>query len=345
MARRCRWPPLNSRGRRSAQSGGSPPAPSVPARAGGARRAGQPRTTSGSATISAARMPGFNVPAASWKTICTLRVQADFAGVRLLEARQAPRQGGFARAGFPHQRHRGARRDVEIDAVERRGRAAVALDEPARFSDRFSRHGGSTDAPPGGAETPHAVRSAQRGAKGQPGAGAAGSGGAPGMARAADAHRPGRGRPPARGYRDGAAPARPPRTPSSTMRPAYITKTRSARPARAAGLCVTSSMAQARSLQSREHRQDFGLHDGVERGGGLVRHHQRRLERHRLRDRHPLALASAQLVGVGIDDARGVARGRPRRAPRGMLAHPAARPAAMGAHHFGRPGPPPASRG
>ena len=69
--------------------------------------AGTPRMASGSATISAARMRGLRVPAASWKTKLDRAGGRDnFAGVGLFEARQAARERGFAGAGLTYQRGR-----------------------------------------------------------------------------------------------------------------------------------------------------------------------------------------------------------------------------------------------
>ena len=49
-----------------------------------------------------------------------------------------------------------------------------------------------------------------------------------------------------------------------------------------------------------QHLEDLGLHGHVERGGRLVGHQDLRLRRERDGDHHPLAHATAELMGIGI---------------------------------------------
>ncbi len=51
-------------------------------------------------------------------------------------------------------------------------------------------------------------------------------------------------------------------------------------------------------LQQLEH---LGLNHHIERGGGLVRDHERRVARQSHRDHHPLLLPAGELVGVIVD--------------------------------------------
>ena len=94
--------------------------------------------------------------------------------------------------------------------------------------------------------------------------------------------------------------------PDSTMRPRYITTTRShsahARPMS----CVMKISARPwRLLQLHEHLQHLGTHGYVQRGHGLVAHQALGLEHHRRRDHDALALAPRQLVRVPVPVAFG----------------------------------------
>jgi len=55
-----------------------------------------------------------------------------------------------------------------------------------------------------------------------------------------------------------------------------------------------------------EELQDFLLRCGIERRGRFIGNEEGRPTGDRLRDQHPLALAAAQLVGIGAGDACGV---------------------------------------
>ena len=86
----------------------------------------------------------------------------------------------------------------------------------------------------------------------------------------------------------------------STTNPAYITHTRWVMSATTPRSWVMSSTAVpvARG-QVADEVHHLCLDGHVERGRGLVRDEQPRLERERHRDHHPLAHAAAHLVGVG----------------------------------------------
>ena len=82
---------------------------------------------------------------------------------------------------------------------------------------------------------------------------------------------------------------------------------RSARPASRAGLWVMRIMARPKLLpKGTEELQDFLLRCGVERRGRFIGNDEGRPAGDGLRDEHPLALAAAQLVGVGAGNAFGV---------------------------------------
>ena len=87
--------------------------------------------------------------------------------------------------------------------------------------------------------------------------------------------------------------------PSSTIRPRYMTATRSAMFHARPRSCVTTSIADARLAHEPQHqREDLAAHRGVERGDRLVGDEQARLEHHRARDHHALALPARELVRV-----------------------------------------------
>ena len=67
-------------------------------------------------------------------------LKADFAGVRLVDARQDFYQRGLARAVLAEQRMDFAASDVEIDVVERE-RSGEALGEAGDVEQRFGRRG------------------------------------------------------------------------------------------------------------------------------------------------------------------------------------------------------------
>ena len=144
-------------------------------------------------------------------------------------------------------------------------------------------------------------RSGHRGANAQPG-GSWPSGGTVALdgaqARARRAARDRRHQPPGvgmlriarTGLRTGAC---------STIRPAYITATRSAISATTPRSWVMSRSARPSSRWSvAQQVEDLGLDRDVERGGRLVGDDQRRLAGERHRDERPLAHAARQLVRV-----------------------------------------------
>ena len=78
--------------------------------------------------------------------------------------------------------------------------------------------------------------------------------------------------------------------------------------------------------QVAQQLQDLCLHRHVERCGGFVGDQHPRVERERLGDHRPLALAARQLVRVGIDPARGIGdldqlEQLDRPTPRGLRCH------------------------
>ena len=89
---------------------------------------------------------------------------------------------------------------------------------------------------------------------------------------------------------------------SSTIFPAYITSTRSVRPA----MTPMSWVMRTTAIPSCWRRlvdevEDLGLDGDVEGGGGLVGDEQLRLAGQRHGDHHPLAQAAGELVGVGVE--------------------------------------------
>ena len=88
--------------------------------------------------------------------------------------------------------------------------------------------------------------------------------------------------------------------PLSTIRPAYMTASRSHVSASTArSWLMRISASPSSRAQPREQVEHLRLHDHVERGGRLVGDHQRRPARERERDHRPLALAARELVRVG----------------------------------------------
>ena len=88
----------------------------------------------------------------------------------------------------------------------------------------------------------------------------------------------------------------------STMRPAYITATRSAISATTPRSCVMSSSARSSSrLQLAQQVEDLRLDRDVERRRRLVGDEQRRLAGERHRDQHALPHAAGQLMRIVVD--------------------------------------------
>ena len=78
-------------------------------------------------------------------------------------------------------------------------------------------------------------------------------------------------------------------------------------------------------VQAAQPLAQLGAHLGVERAERLVEQQHARLDRERARQRHPLALAARELVGVALgvaaeaDDAEQLVDARARRASFGCL--------------------------
>ena len=163
------------------------------------------------------------------------------------------------------------------------------------------RHGG----------TPHlqiAMRRGQRGANAQPGGSAARFGTTPSIAFRRAPALPPESTPAARACTGAPARGRSSRTgPSSTMRPAYITATRSAISAITPRSWVMSSSDRSNcALHLAQQVEDLRLHGDVERGGRLVGDDERRLAGQRHGDHHALAHAARQLVRVVVDALLGI---------------------------------------
>ena len=94
---------------------------------------------------------------------------------------------------------------------------------------------------------------------------------------------------------------------SSTIWPAYITKTRSATSATTPRSWVISTTARSRSrLRSVDQPQDLRLHRDVERGRRLVGDQHVGLQCQRHRDHHALPHAAGELVRVAAHPALGI---------------------------------------
>ena len=274
MASRCRWPPLSSSGRRPRPGGRRRrPSPSARARASGARRgAPRPAMSSGSDTISAAVSRGSSAAAESWRmswTRCAEGAQAAAAQRRagrrrrtrsprrrLLQPGQAARERGLARAGLADQRQRRARarsgrrraalRPARVTRGARRPAQAADVQSGASASMRTQRtwRPASVSAAPADARR-SGTRSAQRGSKAHPAPGGR-VGGAPGWAPANAGRRaPGRRAKSPRVYGCSGRRRPAPESPTSTMRPAYMTTTRRASAASDAQVVARHEHGQA----------------------------------------------------------------------------------------------------
>ncbi len=92
--------------------------------------------------------------------------------------------------------------------------------------------------------------------------------------------------------------------PSSTILPAYMIASRSETSTSTDRSWVMKSMERPRSCCSDfRSSQDLRLHHHVERRGGLVGDHQRRVACERHRDHHALLLAARELVRIVVDPA------------------------------------------
>ena len=92
--------------------------------------------------------------------------------------------------------------------------------------------------------------------------------------------------------------------PSSTIRPAYITATRSVTWARTERSWVMTIRARFLLAELCQEVQDLGLYHDVERRRWLVGDHQRRVARQGHGDHDPLAHAAGELVRVVASPAR-----------------------------------------
>ena len=110
----------------------------------------------------------------------------------------------------------------------------------------------------------------------------------------------------------------------STMRPAYMTATRSAISAMTPRSCVMSSIERLnRAAHVSQQIEDLRLHGDVERRRRLVGNEQRRFGGEGQRDHRPLPQAAAQLVRILAQPALpGPARARPRATRRRVRARP-----------------------
>ena len=114
--------------------------------------------------------------------------------------------------------------------------------------------------------------------------------------------------------------------PSSTIRPRYMTSTRSHSSATTLRLCVIRiSVSPCSCAQAREQLDDLQLDGHVERRGRLVGDQQARARRERVGDHHALAHAARELVRVAASTRSG--RGARRRASRSTATWRAARAA------------------
>ena len=105
--------------------------------------------------------------------------------------------------------------------------------------------------------------------------------------------------------------------PSSTIRPAYITATRSAISATTPKSCVMSSSARPnRALQLAQQVEDLRLDGDVERRRRLVGDHERRIAGERDGDHRPLPHAAGQLMRIVADARRRLGNAAPPRAAR-----------------------------
>ena len=117
-----------------------------------------------------------------------------------------------------------------------------------------------------------------------------------------------------------------PTAPISTMRPAYMTATRSAVSAITPMSCVTSMIAVPCSRDSRlQQRDDLRLHRDIERGRRFVGDDQLRIGGERQRDHHALAHAAGELVRIMRRCAPRPRAGRLRQQRDGALRAPRAR--------------------
>ena len=181
----------------------------------------------------------------------------------------------------------------------RGGRAPRAPRAPAAPPSTARRRAGSAAR----SCSPAAARAATAAGPGSSSGGAAAAGRGAGSSRAA---------PRCRGAARSANSS--PFGPSSTIRPAYITQTRSATSATTPMSCVIRTIAEPKSrAQLADQRQDLRLDRDVERRRRLVGDQQVGVARERHRDHRALAHAARELVRVVVDAplrARGCRRRR-----------------------------------
>ena len=137
MPIRCRWPPENAFGKRSACSGSSPTSSiSSSTRRPIARAVGPPSARSGSARMSKTVRRGSSDPIGSWNTICSRRRRSrsaarprrlgdvdaadpDGAVLRPAQVHDLEQRGGLAAPGLAHQAEGLALPDVQVDLRHR----------------------------------------------------------------------------------------------------------------------------------------------------------------------------------------------------------------------------------
>ena len=232
----------------------------------------------------------------------------------------------LAGAGFADEAKRFAAADVEADVVDGTHRAvgwAEVLLEAAHGASSAALRRSSLRPLAGSANVRACARpstsggiggfalrrraSPQRGANAQPGSGSSGlatwpgsrSGAAPSHGASPSQARRGRHASKPRVY--GCCGARRARRtlPSSTMRPQYITTTRSAISATTPRLCVMNSRpCRCRGCSLSHQREDLRLDRDVERRRRLVGDQQQRIAGQRHGDHHALAHAAGQLVRI-----------------------------------------------
>ena len=321
-----------------------------PARAAPGGGFTRPKTSIGSAMMSAMVRRGLSEPYGSWKTICILRricrisaprqrrhvraLEQDAARGRLDQPQQQPAERGLATPGF-RRRQPASRRAVDLEAhpvdgahVRPRGPPSppriagakilptvLGLDDRLRSCGPHLRRlsGDPAGAPMAGlecrdmagissrADVHGADRSGRRRGSPcgwcRPAAPSRGSGRAACVSSVSDGHRS------QQPLRVGVLRVRgraSATSASSTIRPAYMTTTRSQTSAMTPRSCEISRIAVFSLLPHVEHQvQHLRLDGHVERRRRLVGDQQLRIAGHRHGDHHPLPHPARELVRIG----------------------------------------------